>query len=657
MRRGFPASKHTAGQELNASLKPVLTVTGSLSGRKAILELPDLSRDSGEDHWSEELRRSNTTWLSVTRELHQVTKRFRANGGDMSVAQDTLRSLSRRLERLATKPGGKAFSVSGASAATAVLVVSLHWIQTIGLSSGNAFLAALPTGLAVIIAMVCWVWLLRLLWAVLRDPDESLYARAVVLSIVVICVSMEAFAGLSTLLWQHSLIQPTVSRSASLWRSEGHYVWYLVDSIPLLSVPHTLNWQDPQPFVDHISGALLLAFKFAVIAPLVRLGFSGYQFFEKQRGRVVAMREVRREKKFAAKEKKQLEKGEMSPISTSTREGGWALLGLVITLIYAVPAVILPDTVSRINYWLTRLPPEVSIGNFHIPLQWVHAAPQLLLAVGLIVTVANFMPILHDAVNPDTVRSMRDATVAVLAYFLLLALLALTAVAISLALIHLGVAASRPQIPVASQPLATVNAYTWTIADALPGPNIPETLNWTPQYRFIDHWSEILLFTYKIIFYAILLFPMYRIIRIYAERSRYRTPVNSSLSTALKYRDCLLAVQADLNRLEETTSWRSAPENMDRLLIRVKLSLNNLEPELEKVRSLFGDTYVTDCAGDAEELARKRFKRAAMRSYSREFNSGDLRLTLNNAILKYSRSVTRALYDEGDKQLYRTKQL
>jgi hypothetical protein len=404
----------------------------------------------------------------------------------------------------------------------------------------------------------------------------------------------------------------------------------------------------------------MLAFKFAIIAPLVRLGFSGYQFFEEQRGRVVAKREIRREKKLADKAKKRLEKGEEPPISTSNREEGWILLGLVIALIAAVLALILPNTASWIEHWLGRIPPEVSIGNFHIPLSWVHAAPQILLAIGLIVTVANFVAIIHEVVKPDSVRSMRNATVAVLAYLFLLALLALTAVAISLVLIHLGAAVSRPQIPADSQPMAAVNAYAWTIADSLPGPNIPATLNWTSQYRLVDHWNEILLFTYKIVFYVVLLFPIYRIMRIYVERSRYRTSVNSSLSAALKYRDCLLAVQADLDRLEEKNFVGAHQKDMDHLLFLAKLSLNNLEPELEKTWSLFGDTYVADCADDAEDAARKRFERVTMRSYGSELtfapvNSDELRLAFNNAILKYSRSVTRMLYDEGYKQFYRTR--
>jgi len=309
---------------------------------------------------------------------------------------------------------------------------------------------------------------------------------------------------------------------------------------------------------------------------------------------------------------------------------------------------------------LARLPPEVSIGNAHLPLGWLHATLQILIAGGLIVTIAMAIVSLYDGVKPDSVRSMRDAAVAVLAYFLSLALLTLTAAEISLVLIHLGVAISRPEIPPASQPMAAVNAYAWAIADELPGPNIPATLNWTLQYRLVDHWSEVLLFTYKIIFYAVLLFPMYRVVRVYVEWSRRETPVESSLSAALKYRDRLLDVQAALDRLEGRNVTVTRQKEYGSSPYPAKLALDDLESELEEVRSLFGDTDVTGHADDAEVAARKRFERFMMRSYGEEFtvaltNPDELRLRLNDAIVKYSRSVTRTLHDEGDRQFYRTE--
>jgi len=265
-------------------------------------------------------------------------------------------------------------------------------------------------------------------------------------------------------------------------------------------------------------------------------------------------------------------------------------------------------------------------------------------------------------VNPDTVRSMPYAAVAILAYLLLLALLTFTAAAASLALLRVGVAASYPQIPPRSQPLAAVNTYTWAIADALPGPNIPTTLNWTLQYRFVDRWSEVLLLVYKMSFFAVLLFPLYRIIRVsaYTEWSRHVASADSSLSAAHRFRERLLDIQAILDLLEGRSISATRQKKFGSTPYPAKTALNDLESELEKVRSLFGDSVVIDKANDAELAARSRYERSTMMSYGRGFISmpidlDELRATLWRSISQYSRSVTEALNNEADEQLYRTK--
>ena len=583
----------------------------------------------------------------------------------MYLARGTLKSLSGLLKWLTAKSGENAFLAVGASAAVAAaVVVVLHWLQAGGLGSGDVVLAALPVGVAGIAAVGCWAFALWLFWDTRLDPNRPGYALAVVLSVVMICVSLEAFAGLSTLLWQRGVIRSATSSAPSLWRAEGHYLWHVVGSVPLLSVPRTLGWRDPQPFTDHISGALLLVFKIAIIAPLIRLGLSGYQFFEARRVKIVAKREKEREQKLAKQAMERREQGG-KPLGRPPRvDGGWWIFaGLVMTLGIAVAVVIRSNSGSWMDRWLGRLPPEVSVGNFHLPLSLLHSAPQLLAAAGLIAMIITLIiPSLRDGVNPDTVRSMPNAAVAILAYLLLLALLTFTAAAASLALLRVGVAASYPQIPPRSQPLAAVNTYTWAIADALPGPNIPTTLNWTLQYRFVDRWSEVLLLVYKMSFFAVLLFPLYRIIRVsaYTEWSRHVASADSSLSAAHRFRERLLDIQAILDLLEGRSISATRQKKFGSTPYPAKTALNDLESELEKVRSLFGDSVVIDKANDAELAARSRYERSTMMSYGRGFISmpidlDELRATLWRSISQYSRSVTEALNNEADEQLYRTK--
>jgi membrane protease YdiL (CAAX protease family) len=56
---------------------------------------------------------------------------------------------------------------------------------------------------------------------------------------------------------------------------------------------------------------------------------------------------------------------------------------------------ILPNKASWIDHWLARLPPEVGIGNVHLPLGWLHAAPLILIAIVLIINVGNVLASLY----------------------------------------------------------------------------------------------------------------------------------------------------------------------------------------------------------------------------------------------------------------------
>jgi hypothetical protein len=525
---------------------------------------------------------------------------------DKSVASHTLRSRSALLRWLATQSDSDSSGAFRASVGVAaVVVVVLHWGQAAGLGSGSSVFAALPVGAAVILAVGCWALLLWLFWQTRLDPREPGYVLAVVLSVVAICIGLEAFAGLSTLLWERGMIRSATPGAPSLWRAEGHYLWQLLNSVPLVSAPQTVGWRDPQPFADHISGVLLLVFKIAIIAPLIRLGLSGYQFFEDRRVRVIA----EKDRKAQARLKAQLESGEKPKPLYSYRpllwqpraRAVWGLFtGLMVALICAAfVMVVLFDPGSWVNRWLSRhLRPGIHIGNFYLPPGWLHTAPQWLVVAALVAATRYAISTLsHTSAAPDKVRSIPVAVGAIFVYLWLLALLTLTFAAASLALLHAGVAIVHPEIPPGSQPHETLNAYAWAIADALPGPKIPPTLNWSLQYQFVDHWSEALLLLYKVTFVTILLFPLYRIIRVYAARSRPATVVEPSLPAARQFFDRLLAARAALDYLEKGgwTAYSTAEHALD-----------DLESAVDKMQSLFGDGDVTRSANAAEAAAHNR---------------------------------------------------
>ena len=64
--------------------------------------------------------------------------------------------------------------------------------------------------------------------------------------------------------------KPAVPDEGFVWAAFGYYAWHLLDAIPLLDVPKTLNWKAPTSLTDHFGGAILLFFKLVVIIPIVR---------------------------------------------------------------------------------------------------------------------------------------------------------------------------------------------------------------------------------------------------------------------------------------------------------------------------------------------------------------------------------------------------
>jgi hypothetical protein len=59
---------------------------------------------------------------------------------------------------------------------------------------------------------------------------------------------------------------------SQIYRSiEALYFWHLLDAIPALDIPKTLNWTPAHGLNDHIGGALVLTFKVLVVLPVITL--------------------------------------------------------------------------------------------------------------------------------------------------------------------------------------------------------------------------------------------------------------------------------------------------------------------------------------------------------------------------------------------------
>ncbi|HEX3732644.1 MAG TPA: hypothetical protein VHU91_06975, partial [Mycobacteriales bacterium] len=176
-----------------------------------------------------------------------------------------------------SEPAGIAIIVAWA----AVIVVGscrlLHTL-TIGARPAIAWAGVVAVCL---VALGCLVLLGTVFWRTrVSTESRGAYALALIGSVLVLAVGIEAFAGITALLWREDAIAVQSGAHPTLWRAELAYMWQLTDSIPLLSIPKTLSWQDPLPLSDTAGGAVLLTFKILIIGPLIRLAIGGYQFIE-----------------------------------------------------------------------------------------------------------------------------------------------------------------------------------------------------------------------------------------------------------------------------------------------------------------------------------------------------------------------------------------
>jgi hypothetical protein len=61
---------------------------------------------------------------------------------------------------------------------------------------------------------------------------------------------------------------------------ERFYLWHLLDAVPTLKIPETLNWDKPAvELTDKRGGGLLLVFKILVVLPVIRLGVQLWKRF------------------------------------------------------------------------------------------------------------------------------------------------------------------------------------------------------------------------------------------------------------------------------------------------------------------------------------------------------------------------------------------
>jgi hypothetical protein len=450
------------------------------------------------------------------------------------------------------------FFLGWSMAVSAVVVASLHAIELLSFRATDnrileSFALAPATLLAVaLIGLLVWAY-----WRIRIDTvKEHPYIVAVLAFVLTIGVGVVAFAGASAVHLEGD------SSSPGLWAMEQAYIWHILDAVPLLALPATIGWNEPNVTQDHLSGALLLVFKIAVLLPVVRLGVSGYFFVER---RLLEGRQRRRREQEHG-----ISRRYAIPLRLESRDIATALpLGVAVAGAIYVAWTFLFDPASWPTRPLDRLIPDtVGAGDFHVGLGWVSTLPQWL-GAAVIVFLLFWVFAMAFAFELQAKKWWVVAG-ACAVYVCVLVLLTEAAVAILLALTHVGAIPEGSSL--GNEVRAAYSYFVWPVADAVPGLDVPATLNWQPVDAFDSTVGGVLQLFYKFTFFLVVLFPLARALRSYSQESRPGAAPRAGLAAVADFARAYHVARAALDQAaKDVLQERQSPLQLHRPTAHLRL--------------------------------------------------------------------------------------
>jgi hypothetical protein len=546
------------------------------------------------------------------------------------VARTVRQEVDAFLDREEARYGENWLKRFAASTALAMLVVVVvHFTIVLALAQGapvrvGVFGTILMGGLLLTCVLL---WLYGRKW---RRPDEVRpYTVAVLLGSITAAVALEAFSAAQLLLWRSDSVSTLPGADGpSLWRVEQLYGWHLLNSIPLLSVPRTVGIDRPAVFGDHVSGALLLAFKLTVLLPLVGLVVSGYRFADRQ---LAASREAlqRRHEGKAA-----FGRGwddEIWPVAFAVAcAAALAALALWGGLNPGSPLVGLIDDL---------VPSEATVQDIAIPLGWVDAwlPPVIGLAMfsyGLLFVIEQV-----DVYTPESPQAGASGLGWTLAVCFGLVWVTAAIVGATILLIRTRVADPAGSVSDNQVLGVAVSFHFWHLLDGIPGLEIPQTLNWPLSHDLDDGWSGSLLLLYKAILLVALIFVTSRIVR--PHLGRRRSPAAGALAAVAEFERLAQQASKQLDLVERERFGghpTRAHKQFDALLRRVVEAST-------RVQVLFGPGRVVEQADRIVALLERRNGRLYPLGFGRhgDESTDTDREEFTTALANYRAAAGRAL--------------
>ncbi|MEU7061325.1 hypothetical protein [Streptomyces sp. NPDC046197] len=459
-----------------------------------------------------------------------------------------------------------------ASAASAVLT----WAALRGLlllTGPHGALGWVGLGAVIAVAAVLLVLLARhyLLMKSERE-DRRPFALSLLILAAAFAAALEALAGLTALVSRYGTFSAV---PLSLRQCEQLYLWQSVGSVPRLRIPQRLGWAEPVQLPGVLGGVLVLAFKLILALLLLRTAVVIFQLAQQHRRseRAIELSLQRRSRGV--------------PFFAPSSSAPLMTVAASVCLVYFTVGADSP-----VRTWLTGHLPNLHVLSLTIDAAAVSWLPAILAIVGIACLAYT---VFGEGPELDRFPSPREAGGALLTC-IAMALEILVAAAAILVVVHdFGWASLRPgSVGAGTTSGAALQVVAWHLAEALPGPDIPQTTHWTLQQDFTGPWAGLVIVCELMAVFLVLIFPVARVIAQWVHLSTPWVPPDPPLVEvpARVERDLNRAI-AYFNRIGDDRLTLGAE------LLAVHWSRYELERARRSMWDLFGDGPVFAAADKA----------------------------------------------------------
>ncbi|HYN87730.1 MAG TPA: hypothetical protein VER55_04335, partial [Ardenticatenaceae bacterium] len=443
------------------------------------------------------------------------------------------------------------------------------------------------------------------------DPeDRKPYVVAMLTSLATVGACTVAFAGLTTSLWQRGAISSEPRGSpGGLFEVEAYYVWHLVDALPLLDANEALHWESPIVFSDPWSGGLLLTFKVLLLIPLIRVFLSGLRL-------VLSSWLLRAERRAHTRRRRDSavdvdeDRGAPHPgltllaLAAQTIGGFFLLVGLPL-FAYGVLAFVVRRS-SFTDQWIgEHAASHIEFLGLSASTRWLQV---VVAAAGAWLILAIAWGLADEILTEYEVfllegRGFALRTVAAIFFPCWLMLLAtMAASGVTLILLRVGLADPDPRLRPPAEVNATLEWYSWHLANTIPLLEVTDTLHWTIEVHFLDRWTGVILVLMRFALIGLLLVPFALLLRAYMRRARRRRRAAPQIEVVDRFTYHFDVAASRLNRAEramlandDDAGQHSTSDYYPDLYQAIRAA-GQLEDEIEPLMALLGESPAVEAA-------------------------------------------------------------